>query len=76
MKRRVYIVYSVALILVIIVLGRLVKLQVVDSSYKREAIANSRNVVTVRAPRETFWIATGILLQRAQRFRSRTLFRR
>ncbi len=51
MKRRVYIVYSVALILVIIVLGRLVKLQVVDSSYKREAIANSRNVVTVRAPR-------------------------
>ena len=51
MKRRVYIVYCVALILVVVILGRLVKLQVVDSSYKREAIANSRNVVTVRAPR-------------------------
>lgn len=51
MKRRVYIVYCVALILVVVILGRLVKLQVVDSSYKRKAIANSRNVVTVRAPR-------------------------
>lgn len=51
MKRRVYIVYSVALFLVVIVLGRLVKLQVVDSYYKREAFAKSRNVVQVTAPR-------------------------
>lgn len=51
MKRRVYIVYSVALFLIVVVLGRLVKLQVIDSRYKKEAIKKSRNVVTVRAQR-------------------------
>lgn len=51
MKRRVYFVYAIALVLVFVIIGRLVKLQVVDSKYKRAAIIETRNVVTVPPPR-------------------------